>query len=181
MKFKLQVQKVSLKKFFTKACLFNFMLLFLISSSIFWLVNLLMKNKCIFGTFEGSSNYHCLFPYQYIVIASISYAIIISIWTFYFYEADRKQKHLSLLIAFGIIIFLSSILGGVLWAVHEMLEEPLLRGMGTFQFFIFQIKRSIIYGWLAIAKSFPFNLVMLVIGLVITNFIAKWSISFSGK
>ena len=129
---------------------------------------------CIFSTFPSSSNYHCAHPYQYIAVISLATALILALWVKYLYFTAPIKKYLSLALSFLLIVFLGSIFGGILWALHTLLGGEGLRGMTVPGFFLYEIYQTLIYGWIALLKSFPLNFLALLFGGALVTFTARF-------
>ncbi len=165
----------------SKLFLLFFSLFFGGASALFFVATLLVPragSTCVFSTFSGSSNFHCVFPYQYMAVCAFSAAIVIALWVYFFYHREWKQKYASLLVSLVLIAVVSSFLGGILWATHSILIEQTWRGMGVIQYFLFHIGRTFRYGWIAIARSFPYNLVLVVVGVPLIHYAARWANRF---
>lgn len=131
------------------------------TSLLYWILLTLSGKSCLFSTFQGSSSYHCLFPYQYIGVFSLSLGILLPIWVLWCRKTRAWQKY-SVLFLTGIGIFtLSCILGGILWATHEVIVVGSHRGMGWPLFYLFEIKNTFIYGWIILLRTFPYNILSL--------------------
>ena len=162
----------------TKLFLLFFSLLFGGASALFFIATLLVSRTgatCVFSTFPGSSNFHCVFPYQYMAVCAFSAAVVIALWIYFFYHREWKQKYGSLLIVLVLIAAMSSFLGGILWAIHSILIEQTWRGMGIIQYFLFHIARTFRYGWIAIARLFPYNVVLVVVGVPLLHYVARYA------
>ncbi|MFN7160803.1 MAG: hypothetical protein ACK4NC_04320 [Candidatus Gracilibacteria bacterium] len=157
-----------------------YFLAFYVSASLFFFIATLLvtgnTQTCIFSTFQGSSSYHCMFPYQYIAALCLAAALVIPLWIKYFYQTNWVKKYGTLLLSFLLIIFISSIFGGILWATHEIIVVGDHRGMGWPLFYWFEIKNTLGYGWIVLARSFPYNLVILILGGIFINYSAKYAL-----
>ncbi len=160
----------SFLKLFFSLCISSFAL----ASLLYFFLNIFLQGKCAFGTFEGSSSYHCMFPYQYIAVLCFSAAVLLSLWIVYFSRKKVVVKYVSLFFSFILIVVLASVLGGILWATHEWIVVGDHRGMGWPGFYLFEIKNTLIYGWQALLKSFPLNVLALPVGFLISHVAAKY-------
>lgn len=140
-----------------------FVVLFLLLAGLYMLVSGHSTALCGLVSFEGSSNFHCLFPFQYIAVGSLGTALLLAIWHAYFYRASWMKKYTSFLLLIPLAMLLDSVLGGILWATHSIITEHSWRGMHPVQYYFFMILRSIHYGWIVIVRSFPFNLLAIVV------------------
>lgn len=162
-----------MKSYLTLSQLY-FLAFYFCASLLFFIATLLLTGgveKCIFSTFQGSSSYHCMFPYQYIAALCLAAALIIPFWVTYFFRTHWIKKYGSLLISFLLIIFLASIFGGILWATHEWIVVGDHRGMGWPLFYWFEIKNTLVYGWIVLLRSFPFNIIAFILGGILINYI----------
>lgn len=132
------------------------------SASVLYTILVRVSGKtCLFSTFQGSSSYHCLFPYQYIGILSLAIGLLLPLWLLYFLKTSPWKRYTYLLITAVGIFFLSCVLGGVLWATHEVFLVGDHRGMGWPLFYWFEIKNTLYYGGIVLVRSFPLNIVFL--------------------
>jgi len=129
--------------------------------------------------------YHWQYPYQYISIISIVYAILATIWTHYFHYSIKEKKYLSITILLVITILIGSILCGILWGIHDtIIYGPSIR-YPLKKLFIKNILQGatggFLVGWIVVLLSFPYNIIMFIWGIIITtklsDFVSKRNIS----
>lgn len=140
------------------------------TSLLYWILLTLSGKTCIFSTFQGSSSYHCMFPYQYIGVFSLSLGLLLPVWILYFLKTSRWKKYVYLLLTGVGIFILSCILGGILWATHEVFVVGSHRGMGWPFFYLFEIKNTFIYAWIILLRTFPYNILslsLLLLGILV--------------
>lgn len=148
-------------KQYIRSVLSYFALFFLTAALLHWGLLTGTGKTCLFSTFQGSSSYHCLFPYQYIAVLCISAALFVPLWITQYYHTSWTKKYGMLLITLVLIGILSSILGGILWATHEVVVVGSHRGMGWPAFYLFEIQNTFRYAWIILLRSFPVNIIAL--------------------
>ena len=135
-------------------------------AALYWLLSLLM-NESAFAWLPRMFVYHEQHPMQYIGLVAICYAAVASLWT-----ACMKRKRsgarqiLEALAVILLALVLACPLGGMLWHFHDMQAgffphfwlRKLLRGFVD----------GLMVGPLLIFHSFPYNLIGLLAGCMVT-------------
>ena len=116
--------------------------------------------------------YHEEHPYQYIGLTAIVYAIIATTWATTLGSRTKGYlRCIGILAIFPTTILIASFPGGMLWSWHDM-QAGFVPAYWMDKLFS-QGMLGVETGWLVIALSFPYNLLGLIIGCVVTDQLEK--------
>ncbi len=141
---------------------------FILASSLYYILWLMMPSHHVFGALYRMFLYHWAFPMQYIAIPCFFYGIIASLFAIKFQNSKIIGRIIITILIIVLVILVSSPFGGMLWHLHDMnagyfpkhwISKMITNG------FIWGLEM----GWLIIALSIPYN----IIGSVISYFLTK--------
>ena len=141
---------------------------FILATSLYYLLWILIPNHHVFGAWYRMFVYHWQHPIQYILIPCFFYGIIAT----FISDTFRRKKVLGQVLLTLVIIILTVILslpfGGMLWHYHDMQA-----GYFPTNWFHTMITKGFSWGielgWLIIGLSVPYN----IFGSVICYFLTK--------
>ena len=151
-----------------KKILFFLFSSFVISTTGYYLLWLIMPKHYVFGVWYRMFLYHHENPIQYIMIPCFIYGIIASVFSEKFYKKELKEQIFSSLIIIILTILLSSILGGMLWNFHDM-KAGYFPENWVLKLLTSGTSMGISTGWLIILLSVPYN----ILGIIVSFFLNK--------
>jgi hypothetical protein len=163
-------------KFFKSAIIFG-VIFFAIASIVYFVIAEIFNHPYPLGALYRMFLYHWVHPYQYILVVSIVYGILATIWYYYFYELKTWKKYLSIVGLLVITVAISSIPCGVLWVIHDAQAGFFPETSYFVKNLFWGAKTGLYLGWFIVALSIPYNIIMCVWGIIMTekisNFIFK--------
>lgn len=134
---------------------------FVLATIGFYLLNLIIPARYIFGSLYRMYQYHLQHPIQYIAIPCFFYGIIATILSNRFSRQGTGGQIMLAIIITALTIIISSPFGGMLWHLHDMqagyFPHGWMRKMINDGFAL-----GISFGWQIIVLSVPYNLIGLV-------------------
>lgn len=127
----------------------------------------LVSSQLLWGGFGGLYRmymYHEQYPYGYIAIVSVVFAITSQFWLRHCHRYQGGMRWLSMLAVMLLTVILSSIPGGVLWTLHDMRAGFYTEGARFWNDLRGGAGTGLVIGWLVIAISIPYNIVGCLLG-----------------
>ncbi|MEO5930656.1 MAG: hypothetical protein ABIR47_12040 [Candidatus Kapaibacterium sp.] len=128
----------------------------------------ILPNGRVFGSLFHMFLYHERYPYQYIGVVALVYAVVASIGAVLWSATRGWRRWIAIIgIMVGTVI-IASVPGGILWSIHDMeagfypasdlfwshIQRDALNGLGL--------------GWLILYLSVPYNIIGLIVGYWVT-------------
>jgi len=164
---------------FLKSILLFGVVSFVAASVIYFVISLIFEAPL--GALYRMFLYHHAHPYQYISIVAVVYSIIAAIWAYYFHDTKKWKRHLGIGIVLLLTMVISNIACGVLWKIHDMQAGWFTQGGRFYSDLIWWAKTGLCLGWLIVALSIPYNIIMLVVGVILTDRGAKFIFKGDGN
>lgn len=146
---------------------------FISASAIYQILHLIMPKGYVFGALYRMFLYHEVHPEQYIAIVSAAYGFSALIWTFRFGKKKGFARYFSMLAMMFLAIAIASPVGGILWTFHDMQVGFFPDRDVMINHFCDGAVTGLEIGWLIILLSIPYNLIGIVGGIFVTDFIQK--------
>lgn len=141
---------------------------FILATSLYYLLYLIMPSHNVFGALMRMYLYHWEFPIQYIAIPCLFYGIIAAFLANKFENWKTLGRILLTILIIVLTILISSPFGGMLWHFHDMKA-----GHFPANWFSIIISKGFIWGlqigWLVILLSIPYN----IFGSIICFYLTK--------
>lgn len=152
---------------------------FLVGSVTYVLLDLIQR-QVFFGLYRMFM-YHEAFPFQYIGLASIIFGLVGAFWIKFFGKLRGFKRNLSILLAIFLTVLLSSIPGGMLWKIHDMVLGYFPQGQRFFDDLWWGVRQGVFVGPLIAVFSFPFNIIGIVYGFYALDLAAHISGKFKSS
>lgn len=160
-------------KFLKSAIIFG-SIFFIVASIIYLVIAEVFHHPYPLGALYRMFLYHWEHPYQYILVVSIIYGILATIWSYYFYGLKTWKRFLSIIGLLVLTIIISSVPCGVLWVIHDAQAGYFPETSYFIKNLLWGAKTGLYVGWLVVVLSIPYNLIMLIFGIVITNKVSNF-------
>lgn len=155
--------------FFT-GCFIGNIILYLIIGTI---TKSIVGFTFVFGELYRMLVYHEMYPFQYIFLVAFMYSTVASLWAIYLSHSQGWKRWVQIFLIFPITILISCPFGGILWVIHDMYIGHIPEFRFAIRDLTWGIEAGITQGPLIIYYSFPFNLISLICGLIVTNKIER--------
>ena len=165
-------------KFFKSILLFG-VVSFVAASVIYFVISLIFEAPL--GALYRMLLYHHAHPYQYISVVAVVYSIIAATWAYYFHNTKKWKRYLGIGIVLLLTVAISNIACGVLWKIHDMQAGCFTHGGRFYSDLIWGAKTGLCLGWLIVALSIPYNIIMLVVGVILTDRVTKLIFKSNGN
>ncbi len=149
-----------------------------LASSVYFLLEKIMfriddEHGYVFGALARMFLYHYQHPYQYIAIVAFVYGVVATLWIMYCGAQIGWKRRLAIVLVMGVTLILSSIPGGILWVIHEMQPGVFPKGQQFWDALMWGAQEGLRVGWMIIALSVPYNIIVIVVGYWTTGFIEE--------
>lgn len=130
----------------------------------------------VFGGLYRMFMYHAEYPYQYIALIAVVYAIVATFYVLVFPNLSGWRRQCSIVGIMLTTILVASAPGGILWKIHDMQAGHYTQGLRFWNDLIEGASMGLQLGWLIITISVPYNIFSLIIGYWGTSYGLKfWS------
>ncbi|MBE9060065.1 hypothetical protein [cf. Phormidesmis sp. LEGE 11477] len=132
------------------------------------------EHGLVFGALFRMYLYHERHPYQYLLLVAIVYGCLATMWAHYAGKAQRGWKRAGSIIGVMVLtIICSSVPGGMLWVFHDT-QAGFFPGMNRFLNNLWWgAGAGLSVGWLIFMLSIPYNVLCLLSGYYLTDYIEK--------
>lgn len=132
------------------------------------------KNGPVFGALFRMHLYHEQHAYQYLLLVALVYGAMASLWACYLGKTQKGwTRRASILGVMALTIICSSIPGGMLWVIHGV-QAGYFPGVEQFlKNLWWGASTGLSVGWLIFMLSIPYNLLCLIGGYWLTDYIEK--------
>ena len=104
--------------------------------------------------------YHYAHPFEYIAVVAVVYAIIATSCVICWPRLSSWRRRLAVVAIMLATIFTASVPGGVLWKIHDMQAGFFPKGTQFWQDLFWGAFTGLKIGWLIVALSIPYNLIV---------------------
>lgn len=151
---------------FTSRFGFFFFASFLLAGGGYFILSLFIKR--VFGVLYRMPLYHFTYPYQYIGLTCFIFALAAALIVMHKTNATPTKNTLLSLLVIIVTLAISSVLGGMLWEVHDMnagywpsFWQRKLLSEGP--------RLGLFNGWFIVLGSIPYNLFGIPIAIWLLN------------
>lgn len=142
---------------------------FILASIGYFLLWMIMPDGWVFGAVYRMFLYHWQHPLPYIAVMALCFAIVGTTVIIFPGDPFRRWPRLTTLLIIVLSIVVASPAGGALWMIHHMQESDYTRADQFWENIRWGAKEGILTGWLVILLSFPYNILGLVLGHLVTR------------
>jgi len=141
---------------------------YLIASSMYYVLWLVMPDHYVLGAWFRMPVYHWEYPLQYIAIPCFFYGILASVFSDSFLKKKTIGRILLTFVIIVLTILISSPFGGMLWHFHDMLAGYFPPNWTSKMIKMGSI-RGLEAGWLIILTAIPYN----IFGSIVCYFLTR--------
>jgi hypothetical protein len=142
---------------------------FLLGVVGYLILHKVMPHGLVFLRLYRMFNYHALHPFQYVAVVALTYGIIATPCALWWHPVGWRRFAMIFYISIATVL-VASIPGGVLWKIHDMQEGSFTTGARFWKDLLWGASTGLRFGWQIIAISFPYNILGLIFGFVVTHF-----------
>ena len=142
----------------------------LLGCLVYMLLETIMPSGNVFGRWYRMFLYHYQHPYQYILVVALSYGFIATVWTRFYGYLIAWKRAISIIMVMLFSLVIASVLGGVLWAIHDIQAgflPPLDVLWGNLTW---AATTGLTFGWVIIGLSIPYNILCGISGYFLTHY-----------
>lgn len=139
-------------------CFFS---LFLYSSAVYGLLHGVLGQTLVFGALYRMFMYHEAYAFQYIALFCAVHASVVTAAVYGLPQSLRSHRWLLAAGTLLVTIAVASVLGGVLWKIHDMLAGYFPPGPRLWQDLLWGAEMGFYLGWQVLAMSQPYSLLCL--------------------
>ena len=118
-------------------------------------------------------NYHQVYPYQYIALTCLFYALTVSLSVSWLNRLLGWRRVLAILAVMAFSLLAASGPGGLLWTFHDMQAGH----VPSWGFFWINVRWGFMAGletgWAIVAFSIPYNIIGLAVGYWLTSWVLR--------
>lgn len=138
-----------------------FFSLFLYSSAVYGLLHGVLGQTLVFGALYRMFMYHEAYAFQYIALFCAVHASVAMAAIYALPQGLRSHRWLLAAGTLLVTIAVASVLGGVLWKIHDMLAGYFPPGPRLWQDLLWGAEMGFYLGWQVLAMSQPYSLLCL--------------------
>ncbi|MGC1216681.1 MAG: hypothetical protein WA883_04360 [Phormidesmis sp.] len=128
----------------------------------------------VFAALYLMYEYHNQYPYQYILVIAVVYGIIATLWAHFLGRTQTgRTRGLYILGVLALTILCSSILGGMLWSLHDMQAGYFPEGSLFWNALSWGASNGLGIGWFIFILSFPYNILCALAGYWLTGYVER--------
>jgi hypothetical protein len=117
--------------------------------------------------------YHHEYPYQYILLFSFILSIVAGVASMLFERVKIIVRYLIIILIFPVTALVSSIAGGMMWKLHDMMAGYFTTGTQFINDLLWGAKMGLKLGWIILLRSIPYNIIMLAAGMALIDILAR--------
>ena len=141
---------------------------FVLGSVGYLVLHAVMPHGRVFGALYRMFLYHDEYPFQYIMVVALTYAVIATACALRWSHLLGWRRFATIVGVIVATILIASVPGGVLWKLHDMQAGYFPTGARFWGDLFWGASMGLQVGWLVIALSPPFNIIGLVVGYAVT-------------
>lgn len=129
----------------------------------------------VFGALFRMHLYHEQHPYQYLLVVAVVYGVLATLWALYVGGKTQRgwRRKGSIVGVMALTVLCSSVPGGMLWVLHDM-QAGFFPGVGRlWNNLWWGAGMGLSAGWLIFAFSIPYNVLCLLSGYWLTDYIER--------
>lgn len=143
---------------------------FLLGSVGYLALHAVMPHGYVYGRLSRMFLYHESHPFQYIAVVALTYGVIATACAFRWSRLAGWRRSAAIISIIVATVVIASVPGGVLWKIHDMQAGYFPPGARFWSDLLWGASTGLQVGWLVIALSFPYNIIGLILGYVVTHF-----------
>ena len=136
----------------------SFSALFVYCSLVYLLLRYVFQVRLVFGALYRMFLYHHAHPFQYIALFCAIFELVLSLVVCRWPQLRGGWRGLALAGGLLFTVAVASVLGGVLWVIHDMQAGYFPEGERFWSAIFWGAKNGLYLGWLVLVMSVPFNL-----------------------
>ena len=131
-------------------------------------LKLVLPNGRVFGALPRMFLYHEAHPFEYIALVALSYGAVVTICVPRFSHRSGWSRRIANFAIMCASVLLASVAGGFLWKIHDMQAGFFPSGARFWSDLTEGAAAGLQVGWLIALLSFPYKLLGLIAGYLVT-------------